>query len=190
MHADHHDHDDGHGELDPMEVRVRAQQTVLAQKGYIDPAALDEIVDHFGTTMLTADGELDRAALRARVFADAAERHALERILHPRVRQALRERVAAAVSPYVLIAIPLLVESGDYDWVDRVLVVDAPVELQLQRVMRRDSIDRAAAVRILEAQASRGARLAVAHDVVINDAGVDSLDSVVVELDRLYRRLA
>jgi dephospho-CoA kinase len=152
--------------------------------------ALAEIGRRFGAEVLAADGSLDRAALRARVFADPAERAALEAILHPRVREALRERALRADAPYVLLAIPLLVESGRYDWVDRVLVVDAPVELQISRVMGRDRIDRQAAERMLAAQASRAARLAVADDVVLNDGPEVDLDAAVARLDARYRLMA
>jgi len=170
---------------------VQVLDADIVSRALVGPgeAALAEIAAHFGPQMLTQAGELDRAALRARIFAEPAERRALEKILHPRVRSALRDGVAAATSPYVMIAIPLLAESGDYGWVDRVLVVDAPVELQLRRVMQRDGIDRAAAQRILDAQAGRHERLALADDVVINDAGMDQLDRVVPVLDRLYRRV-
>jgi dephospho-CoA kinase len=152
--------------------------------------ALAEIGRRFGAEVLAADGSLDRAALRARVFTDPAERAALEAILHPRVREALRERALRADAPYVLLAIPLLVESGRYDWVDRVLVVDAPVELQISRVMGRDRIDRQAAERMLAAQASRAARLAVADDVVLNDGPEVDLDAAVARLDARYRLMA
>jgi dephospho-CoA kinase len=149
--------------------------------------ALAEIVERFGASMLNAAGELDRAALRARVFSHPAEREALEAILHPRVRQAMRERAQAAAAPYVLLAIPLLVESGHYDWVHRVLVVDTPKQVQIARVMARDGIDHEAAQRMLAAQASRQARLARASDVVVNDGPVEALDAAVQRLDRWYR---
>lgn len=153
-------------------------------------AALQEIVDRFGPSVLGADGRLDRAGLRARVFASAADRLALEAILHPRVRTRMRERAVAATGDYVLLAIPLLVESARYEWIERVLLVDVPVELQVQRVMRRDGVDAESARRTLAAQASRQQRLAVAQDVVVNDAGLDVLDRSVQRLDRLYRQLA
>lgn len=151
--------------------------------------ALAEIVAQFGP-VLTPAGELDRAALRARVFADPAQRQALEQILHPRVRSAMREQALSSDEQYVLLAVPLLVESGQYQWVDRILLVDAPPEVQIVRVMQRDGVDRLAAARILAAQASRTSRLALADDVVVNDAGLDQLDHVVGRLDTLYRRLA
>jgi dephospho-CoA kinase len=152
--------------------------------------ALAEIVERFGADVQQADGSLDRAALRARVFAEPAERRALEAILHPRVRQAMRERALAAHADYVLLAVPLLVESGQYDWVDRVLVVDAPGPLQLARVMARDGVDRPAAEAVLAVQASRISRLSVASDVVINDGDLDVLDAAAARLDRRFRRQA
>lgn len=149
--------------------------------------ALAEIAARFGSELLGVDGRLDRAALRARVFADAGERRALEAILHPRVRQAMRERALAAEADYVVLAIPLLVESGQYDWVDRVLVVDAQEAVQVARVMARDGIGRAQAQAVLAAQAPRAARLAVASDVIVNDAGFGVLEAAVGRLDRRYR---
>jgi dephospho-CoA kinase len=152
--------------------------------------ALTEITQHFGADVLAPNGSLDRAALRARVFADPDQRRALEAFLHPRVRLALQERALQTDAPYVLLAIPLLVESGRYDWVDRVLLVDAPVELQITRVMARDRIDRHAAGQMLAAQASRTERLALADDVVVNDGPPAMLDAAVARLDVLYRQLA
>ncbi len=164
----------------------------LVSRELVEPGqpALAEIVEHFGPDVVDADGRLDRRALRERVFADPDARQALERILHPRVRATLHERALAQRAPYVLLAIPLLVESGDYPWIDRVLVVDAPVEVQIERVMLRDRIDRDAASRMLAAQAGREQRLRRADDVVVNAGPMDSLEPIVERLDRQYRALA
>jgi dephospho-CoA kinase len=145
---------------------------------------LAAVVEAFGDGVLTAGGELDRAALRAWVFADPAERRRLEALLHPLIRERMRREVEAAAGPYVLVAIPLLAESrADYAWLTRVLVVDVPETLQVARVMQRDAIDREQALRILAAQASRHERLRIATDVVVNDGSLARLDAIARRLD-------
>lgn len=153
-------------------------------------AALAEVVAAFGPEVLDARGALDRRRLRQRIFADADARHRLEAILHPRVRTLLRERSAAIDGPYALLVIPLLVESGHYDWVDRVLVVDVPRELQHARLVARDGVAPALAEAMLTAQASRAQRLAMADDVIANDGALDELDAPVRALHRRYLALA
>ena len=149
--------------------------------------ALREIVARFGADMLDRSGGLDRRAMRERVFADADARRRLEGILHPRVRRALRERAGAAQSAYVMLAIPLLVESGGgYAWVDRVLVVDVPRGVQRARLMQRDGVDGRLADSMLDAQASREQRLAIADDVITNDGSLAELDDAVGVLHRRY----
>lgn len=155
--------------------------------------ALAEVVARFGAGVLQADGRLDRAALRARVFGNDGERRALEAILHPRIRLRMQAICEEATSPYAIATIPLLTEGGGrqaYPWLARILVVDVPRELQKQRLMQRDSIDAALAERMLDAQASRSERLALADDVVVNDGDIAHLDAAVAELDARYRRLA
>lgn len=155
--------------------------------------ALAAIVAAFGPGVLLGDGSLDRAGLRARVFADPEARRTLEGLLHPPIRAALRAAADAAPGPYVLVAIPLLAEGGAraaYPWLDRILVVDAPVEQQRARLVARDGIDSVLADRMLEAQADRRQRLAIADDVLVNDGALAALDEVVVALDRRYRELA
>jgi dephospho-CoA kinase len=155
--------------------------------------ALAEIASTFGADVLQADGQLDRAALRRHVFGDDAARRRLEAILHPRIRIALQEDALRAQGPYAIVAIPLLAEGGGraaYPWLDRILVVDVPRDVQIARVMQRDGIDAALAERMLAAQASRQARLAIADDVVVNDGALSEIDAHVAALDRRYRALA
>ncbi|HEX6833865.1 MAG TPA: dephospho-CoA kinase, partial [Rudaea sp.] len=129
--------------------------------------ALAEIASSFGPQMLTSSGTLDRARMRAVVFADENARRQLESILHPRIRAALRQRAQASQADYCVLAIPLLAEHAeDYRWVDRVLVVDAPEQIQRARLMQRDGMTIEAAQRMLDAQATRAARLALADDVI------------------------
>lgn len=154
-------------------------------------SALVEIVDIFGRPILNPDGTLDRPALRARVFESSDARAQLEAILHPRIRETMKARAMAAVGDYVLLSIPLLVESGGaYPWVDRILVVDAPVDVQLQRLLRRPGIDAAMAQSMLAAQTDRDARLVIADDVINNNGSLTALDATVGMLDRRYRALA
>jgi dephospho-CoA kinase len=149
--------------------------------------ALAEIHAAFGPEMIAADGSLDRRRMRARVFAQPDERRRLEAILHPRIRFRMRELASAVAAPYCVLAIPLLVESGDaYDWVDRVVVVDASESDQVARLVRRDGIDATLARDMVAAQASRAERLAIADDVIANDGTLEQLRA---RTDELHERL-
>jgi dephospho-CoA kinase len=150
--------------------------------------ALTEIRQRFGARILQPDGQLDRRALRKLVFADAAARADLQAILHPRIREQLQRQAQAAQGPYALIAVPLLVETGSYGWVRRVLLVDVPEPLQLERVMARDRVDLAQAGASLAAQATRRARWSIADDVIINDGPLDALEHAVRALDQRWAR--
>jgi dephospho-CoA kinase len=167
----------------------------VAARAVVAPGSegLARIAAHFGPGILLADGQLDRAALRERIFASARERQALEAITHPAIRTLLRETCEQADGPYAIAAIPLLTEAGgrqQYPWLDRILVVDVPVAVQHARLLRRDGISAALADRMIAAQASREARLALADDVVVNDGDPDHLQAKVEQLDRRYRALA
>ena len=154
---------------------------------------LAEVVRVFGREVLADDGNLDRAAMRRRVFADAAARAELESIIHPRVRTRLHALCAAAEGPYAIAAIPLLAEGGGraaYPWLARILVVDVPEAVQRERLMRRDGVDAALDGSMIAAQATRAQRLAVADDVIVNDGPLDALDAHVRALDGRYRALA
>jgi dephospho-CoA kinase len=154
---------------------------------------LAEVVARFGSDVLDADGQLDRPAMRRRVFADPDARRRLEAIVHPRVRKALADACRAAPGPYAVASIPLLAEGGGcdaYPWLHRILVVDVPEAVQLARLLHRDGIDEALARTMIGAQAARPQRLAIADDVIVNDRALDALPAQVEALDRLYRRLA
>lgn len=152
---------------------------------------LAAIVQTFGAGVLDDAGQLDRAAMRRRVFADDMARRQLEAITHPRVRSWLRERADADRGPYCLLAIPLLAENlAHYRWVDRILVVDATEAAQLARLMRRDGIDEALARRMIERQARRDERLAIADDVIGNSGEEAELDAEVAALHAHYLALA
>ena len=159
----------------------------------IGSEGLADVVDMFGAGVLASDGSLDRPAMRRRVFADADARKRLEGIIHPRVRELLHGACEKADSPYAIAAVPLLAEGGGrkaYPWLQRILVVDVPEAVQLQRLLRRDGIDELLARRMVEVQATRRQRLAIADDVLVNDGGLDGLGDKVAALDRLYRGLA
>ncbi len=164
----------------------------IASREVVKPGqpALLAIRDHFGSELIQADGTLDRAALRARVFADPNERKWLERLLHPSINAYLARELANAESPYAVLVSPLLVETTQIRLVDRVLVVDVPEQTQIERTMARDSNSESQVKAIMAAQASRAARLERAHDVVTNDAGFDALDKAVAELHQRYLELA
>ncbi|MFP5403787.1 MAG: dephospho-CoA kinase [Gammaproteobacteria bacterium] len=153
--------------------------------------ALDAIRAAFGESVMQPDGSLDRAALRRRVFVDADARRRLEAILHPRIRRAVGQALAALETPYAIVVIPLLVETQGYrDVLDRVLVIDCPEALQVERVMARNGLSRAEVEAILAAQATRAERLAVADDVLPNTAPPDALGAAVDALHARYLALA
>lgn len=152
--------------------------------------ALDEIVAAFGDAVLAADGTLRRGKLRDVVFSDAAARKRLEAIVHPRIQEETQRQAAAAGGPYQLIVVPLLAGSPLRDFVDRVLVVDCSEETQIRRLMERDASGEDEARRILAAQATRDERLALADDVIENEASVADLRQQVAALHEIYRSLA
>ena len=159
----------------------------------IGSEGLSELVATFGTGVLAADGSLDRAAMRTRVFADAGERRRLEAIVHPRIRALVRAMCMQAGGDYAIAAIPLLAEGGGreaYPWLARILVVDVPAEVQHARLVRRDDVDAALAEAMIASQATRAQRLAIADDVIVNDGPLEALSEHVAALDRQYRALA
>ena len=172
---------------------VNVHDADVAARAVVEPGepALSEIEFAFGADVLKSDGTLDRRAMRERVFADADARTKLEAIVHPRVRAWLRRRITADRGPYCMLAIPLLTETWPaYEFVDRVLVVDAPEPLQIERLMRRDQVTLAQARQTLAAQAAREQRLALAHDVIVNDGDATHLDAEVATLHAKYLALA
>lgn len=152
--------------------------------------ALAAVREAFGLGVLTAAGELDRAAVRALIFEDPAKRRMLESILHPAIRERTRAALAAVERKYAIVAVPLLVETDFAALVDRVLVVDCPSELQLERLMRRDALPRAAALAMIGAQADRVTRLKAAHDVIDNSGDRVATRRQVEQLHRRYLELA
>ena len=164
----------------------------VVSRQVVEPGSplLAALADRFGSTILDPDGRLNRARLRALVFSDAATLAALNSLTHPVIRARLLADAAAAVGPYVLLEVPLLVEGGLSREVDRILVVDCDEARQRERVVARDGSGPAEVDAILKAQASRAARLAAADDVVENSGSLADLDVAVADLDRRYRALA
>ena len=153
--------------------------------------AIPQIRETFGHAFLTADGALDRAKMRETVFSNAEARHQLEAILHPLISQQTALAAQDAHGSYVVFVVPLLVESGRWlERVDRVLVVDCPEALQVERVMQRNGFSVAQVEAIMATQATRGQRLAVAHDVIVNDGHPDEVKSAVARLHAEYLGLA
>lgn len=151
---------------------------------------LADVVKRFGRAVMADNGELDRRALRDLIFADSDSRRDLEGILHPLIRADMERNAKAAVGPYVVMAIPLLIEGGWRDRVDRILVVDVEEAVQIKRLMARDRNTPDQARAILAAQASRSARLAAADDVLQNNGSVPDLRQAVDRLHEKYLRLA
>ena len=151
---------------------------------------LAALVEIFGSDILDPGGQLDRRRMRARVFADPADRARLEAILHPLIRQGTDDAVRACGYPYCLVCIPLLVERGGGNRVDRVLVIDCPPEVQLARVMARDDLSSSEVEAIMKSQAGREERLAAADDVLLNSGDLAALAPEIARLHALYLRLA
>lgn len=145
----------------------------------------------FGSGYLRADGALDRDRMRERVFSDPAARKKLEAILHPMIRAEVNAAVRAAQAPYIVIVVPLLIETGAYrDLAQRILVVDCREEQQLARVILRSGLSADAARTIMASQVSRHERLKHADDVVRNAASLAELNAKVTALHAKYLALA
>ncbi len=154
-------------------------------------AAIAGIRRLFGDAAIDARGAMDRAWVRARVFAAPDERRRLETLLHPMIREESARRLAAASGPYAVLVVPLLVESGDYrSRVQRVLVVDCAEDVQIRRVMARSTMPEDEVRRVIAAQAPRSQRLAAADDVIDNSGSLDALHARVRALHREYLALA
>lgn len=151
---------------------------------------LARIAAKFGADVLTPDGALDRTAMRAKAFGNDDARRTLQAMTHPAIIELMERRSASAGGPYQILMIPLLVEGGRMDSVDRVLVVDASEEVRIRRVQARDGSTRQQAESILRAQVDRETRLAAAHDVIVNEGDLHVLRDQVEALHRKYLHAA
>lgn len=152
-------------------------------------AAFRRVVELLGAAVVGPDGELRRDLIRRTVFEDESLRGRLEAIIHPLVYSEIRARIAKVNAPYCVVSVPLLLESGGTDDFDRVLVVDAPEELQLKRVTERDGVPAAEARKVIGSQSRRDERLRAAHDVIHNEGDLAHLRKQVEHLHREYVRM-
>ncbi len=168
-----------------VELGVHLVDADQAARWVVEPGrpALASIVERFGAGVLLDDGQLDRSALRQKIFADPEQRRWLEALLHPLIGQEIFSYLAKAESPYAVYVSPLLIESGQYQKVQRMLVIDAPQALQVQRTLARDNTSPEQVQAILQAQLAREERLRHADDVVVNDRDLAALHG---QIDRLH----
>jgi dephospho-CoA kinase len=149
--------------------------------------AIPALRDAFGSSFFSADGALDRAAMRSLVFSDAAARARLEAILHPAIRSRADREIDGAKGPYAVVVVPLLFETGGYgDRVDRVLVVDCAEALQVERTRARSGLSEAEARAVMAAQWPRWRRLQSADDVVWNGGSVEETSAQCEKLHGAY----
>lgn len=152
--------------------------------------ALKQIIQEFGDDLLDQEGELNRVLLRHRAFANPNQRHRLEAIMHPLIRDAMWQQAKQADAPYVMLVVPLLYESQAHYPVNRILLIDVPEAMQRQRIKQRDQLDDDAISRILASQSSREQRLQMADDVIRNTGTRDDLRNMVKRRHYYYMQLA
>ena len=152
--------------------------------------ALSEITASFGEKMLDSQGNLNRHALRQLIFKQPDKRLQLENILHPRIREEVKKRIATLEHPWCIIVIPLLLETAQQDTVQRILLVDVPTELQISRSAMRDNVMPKDIEKILATQATRQARLDAADDVINNEGSIEQLQQQVEKMYQLYNQLS
>ena len=164
----------------------------LLAREVVEPgsAALACIAEHFGDSIIMADGSLHRQALREIVFSDVLEKHWLENLLHSLIAALMKSRISSCSSPYCLLVSPLLLETGQHQLADRILVVDVGEATQLSRTLQRDRGDPDTISAIIASQIDRQERLQKADDILDNEAGLDELDARIHRLHEKYLRLA
>jgi dephospho-CoA kinase len=162
-----------------------------AARWVVEPGrpALAQIAEHFGPSVLQADGTLNRSAMRELIFKDPQQRVWLESLLHPLIREEIRQYLARAESAYAILVSPLLLETSQHQMVQRVLVIDVPESVQIERTVLRDKTNQEQVRAILKAQASRDERLSRADDVIVNDRDPAWLKSEVERLHHYYLTL-
>ena len=171
---------------------IKVVDADIASRVVVEPGrpALDHIRDHFGDDMILPDGNMDRAKMREKVFANPDERKWLESLLHPLINAEIAQGIASASSPYVILAHPLLIETNQSQICNRVLLIDVPVEVQVQRTMERDDNSEEQVRAIIAAQTDRETRLENADDVVVNDCDLSTLHERIDALHETYRQMA
>ena len=160
----------------------------LSKKG---GAAFEEIIEAFEDEIIGDDGELDRKKLRSIVFNDNTKKKMLEMIIHPKVLLSINEKIKASQSDYLIISVPLMIETGMNAMMDRVLLIDCNVETQIERIIQRDQTSREEAIKIIESQASIESKRELSDDRIINnnETSIEELKLKVKELDDFYRNL-
>ena len=153
-------------------------------------SAYNTVIDHFGAGILDDGGHINRKKLRDIIFAHDLEREWLEAALHPIIRREMHTQAETFNSPYCIFVIPLLTESNNLDGIDRILVVDAPEALQIERASKRDHTSMDDIEKIMSAQNSRGERLTYADDVILNDVDIAALERKVAKLHESYTAMA
>ena len=156
---------------------------VVVEKGR---PSLEEIAKHFGQGILTEAGELDRAKLREIIFNSDEEKNWLESLLHPVIAKQIQEELKASSSPYTILVSPLLLETNQKDFCNKVLVVDVPVETQIERTLKRDDVSLEQVHSIIKAQISRDKRLELADEVIVNDKSLEDLQLAVSKLHQQF----
>lgn len=166
--------------------------TDLIAREVVEPGqpALQQIAKHFGAQTLNADGTLDRAALRRKVFADPEQRRWLEQLTHPLIRQATLQQLQQAASAYVILVSALLLETDQHQLCDHILVVDVPESIQIERTVQRDSNSSEQVKAIIAAQCGRQQRLEQADSVIDNTLSLTQLEKQIDRLDQEFRVLA
>lgn len=152
--------------------------------------ALKQIQEHFGKDITEPDGSLNRSKLRDIIFADPTEKKWLESLLHPLINTTIRRKLSEAQSDYAILASPLLLETQQFQLVDRILVIDASEQLQIERASHRDNNNEAQIKAIMQTQLSRQERCARANDIIQNHGDIDELEAQVEKLHQLYLELA
>ena len=156
---------------------------VVVEKG---KPSLEEIVKHFGQGILSEEGELDRAKLREIIFNSDEEKNWLESLLHPVIAKQIQDELKASSSPYTILVSPLLLETNQKDFCNKVLVVDVPVETQIERTLKRDDVSLEQVQSIIKAQISRDKRLELADEVIVNDKSLEDLQLAVSKLHQQF----
>ena len=164
----------------------------VASRTVVEPGkpALNKIAERFGAEMILQDGGINRALLRTRVFATEEDRLWLEALLHPLISEEITQGLQNSTSPYSILVSPLLLETTQSDFVARVLVIDVPVDLQVERTMTRDNNSEEQVRAIVAAQSDRQQRLSKADDVIVNDQDLSHLHQQVEQLHKSYLKLA
>ena len=156
---------------------------IVVQKG---KPSLKKIAEHFGNDILNENSELDRAKLREIIFNSDEEKNWLESLLHPAIANQIQDELKASRSPYTILVSPLLLETNQKEYCNKVLVVDVPVELQVERTLKRDQVSEGQVKSIIKAQISRKNRLEFADEVIINDGSLEELHSTVMKFHQKF----